>query len=162
MHSTTANATVHHDGTSNTTALDVTSIHLFALQRMSCWIAPQQQQSVRTGGKLPTPQLSPDKFWAKYVLPSCAMFRRALASTLAALAKPQAVRCLATARPTFPSVKMLESIGLPGGDKHDFPESKERFPDGGQYRIEIPSTEGYASLKVNPWQLRVWRVVACC
>lgn len=36
----------------------------------------------------------------------------------------------------------LESVGLPGHDPLDCPESTRRFPDGGQYRIEIPSTEG--------------------
>jgi len=38
--------------------------------------------------------------------------------------------------------EFLESIGLPGGDRHECPASGKRFPDGGQYRIEIPSTEG--------------------
>jgi hypothetical protein len=36
----------------------------------------------------------------------------------------------------------LRTIGLPGGDLADSPASTKRFPDGGQYRIEIPSTEG--------------------
>src|SRR5919201_972447 len=36
----------------------------------------------------------------------------------------------------------LESIGLPGGDLNDLPDSTKRFPDGAQYRVEIPSTEG--------------------
>ncbi len=36
----------------------------------------------------------------------------------------------------------LESIGLPGGDLHELPSSPKRFPDGAQYRVEIPSTEG--------------------
>src|SRR5581483_6634737 len=36
----------------------------------------------------------------------------------------------------------LRSIGLPGGDLHDLPDSDKRFPDGAQYRVEIPSTEG--------------------
>src|SRR5262245_56896398 len=36
----------------------------------------------------------------------------------------------------------LESIGLPGADPRDCPSSVRRFPDQGQYRIEIPSTEG--------------------
>ena len=36
----------------------------------------------------------------------------------------------------------LRSIGLPGGDLHDLPDSRKRFPDGAQYRVEIPSTEG--------------------
>jgi len=36
----------------------------------------------------------------------------------------------------------LESIGLPPGDLHALPTSEKRFPDGAQYRVEIPSTEG--------------------
>src|SRR5437588_3747539 len=36
----------------------------------------------------------------------------------------------------------LVSIGLPPGDLNDLPDSPKRFPDGAQYRIEIPSTEG--------------------
>ncbi len=36
----------------------------------------------------------------------------------------------------------LESIGLPGGDLFDLPTSPKRFPDGAQFRVEIPSTEG--------------------
>ncbi|MBI3666707.1 MAG: hypothetical protein HY236_10885, partial [Acidobacteria bacterium] len=36
----------------------------------------------------------------------------------------------------------LERQGLPGGDPASCPASTKRFPDGGQYRIEIPSTEG--------------------
>ena len=36
----------------------------------------------------------------------------------------------------------LESIGLPRGDLGDLPTSSKRFPDGAQYRVEIPSTEG--------------------
>jgi hypothetical protein len=38
--------------------------------------------------------------------------------------------------------RFLESIGLPPGDLHALPDSTKRFPDGAQYRIEIPSTEG--------------------
>src|SRR5215467_8300084 len=40
----------------------------------------------------------------------------------------------------------LESAGLPGGDPAVAPDSPLRFPDGGQYRIEIPSTEGPRAL----------------
>jgi len=40
----------------------------------------------------------------------------------------------------------LRSIGLPGGDLHDPPDSEKRFPDGAQYRVEIPTTEGPRSL----------------
>jgi Peptidase family U32 len=36
----------------------------------------------------------------------------------------------------------LRSIGLPPGDLNELPDSSKRFPDGAQYRIEIPSTEG--------------------
>jgi hypothetical protein len=36
----------------------------------------------------------------------------------------------------------LESLGLPPADLHGLPTSEKRFPDGAQYRIEIPSTEG--------------------
>jgi Peptidase family U32 len=36
----------------------------------------------------------------------------------------------------------LELAGLPPGDLHGLPTSVKRFPDGAQYRIEIPSTEG--------------------
>jgi hypothetical protein len=40
------------------------------------------------------------------------------------------------------SREFLRSMGLPPGDLGELPESKVRFPDGAQYRIEIPSTEG--------------------
>jgi hypothetical protein len=36
----------------------------------------------------------------------------------------------------------LRTAGFPGGDARDLPTSDKRFPDGAQYRIEIPSTEG--------------------
>lgn len=36
----------------------------------------------------------------------------------------------------------LRSIGLPPGDLNELPDSAVRFPDGAQYRVEIPSTEG--------------------
>jgi hypothetical protein len=40
----------------------------------------------------------------------------------------------------------LDSIGLAPGDPPDAPSSPLRFADGGQYRIEIPSTEGPRAL----------------
>ncbi len=40
----------------------------------------------------------------------------------------------------------LASLGLPGGDALDLPTSPKRFPDGAQYRIEIPSVEGPRAL----------------
>jgi hypothetical protein len=36
----------------------------------------------------------------------------------------------------------LTSIGLPPGDLNELPDSPHRFPDGAEYRIEIPSVEG--------------------
>jgi hypothetical protein len=45
------------------------------------------------------------------------------------------------------SREFLQSIGLPGGDPVAAPNSAKRFPDGGQYRIEIPSTEGPRALE---------------
>jgi hypothetical protein len=44
------------------------------------------------------------------------------------------------------SREFLERRGLPGRDPTDCPTSVKRFPDGGQYRIEIPSTEGPRAL----------------
>jgi hypothetical protein len=41
----------------------------------------------------------------------------------------------------------LERLGLPGGDLHALPASPHRFPDGGQWRLEIPSVEGPAALR---------------
>ncbi len=36
----------------------------------------------------------------------------------------------------------LGQLGLPPADLHELPASEKRFPDGAQYRVEIPSTEG--------------------
>ena len=36
----------------------------------------------------------------------------------------------------------LADLGLPRGDLNELPDSEKRFPDGAQYRVEIPSTEG--------------------
>jgi hypothetical protein len=38
--------------------------------------------------------------------------------------------------------RLLQELGLPPGDRYDLPSSPLRFPDGAQYRIEIPSVEG--------------------
>jgi hypothetical protein len=43
--------------------------------------------------------------------------------------------------------RFVAGLGLPGGDGHGLPASTARFPDGGQYRIEIPSVEGPAALR---------------
>jgi hypothetical protein len=38
--------------------------------------------------------------------------------------------------------ELLEATGFPPADLHMLPSSSKRFPDGAEYRIEIPSTEG--------------------
>jgi NADP-dependent 3-hydroxy acid dehydrogenase YdfG len=37
---------------------------------------------------------------------------------------------------------ILKDLALPARDAYDLPASRQRFADGGQYRIEIPSCEG--------------------
>ncbi len=41
----------------------------------------------------------------------------------------------------------LDRLGLPTSDQLPQPDSELRFPDGGQFRIEIPSTEGPEALE---------------
>ncbi|WP_088105890.1 U32 family peptidase [Halalkalibacter urbisdiaboli] len=41
----------------------------------------------------------------------------------------------------------IEKLGFPPGDCHDLPTSQKRFPDGAQYRVEIPSVEGPQSFE---------------
>ena len=43
--------------------------------------------------------------------------------------------------------EFLESIGMPGGDLFDLPTSEKRFPDGGQYRFEVPGIQGPGPMK---------------
>jgi hypothetical protein len=38
--------------------------------------------------------------------------------------------------------RFLKAQGWPDRDPHELPDSRKRFSDGAQYRIEIPSTEG--------------------
>jgi hypothetical protein len=38
--------------------------------------------------------------------------------------------------------RFMAAQGLPPDDLHALPDSPKRFPDGAQYRVEIPSTEG--------------------
>ena len=44
--------------------------------------------------------------------------------------------------------RFLAAMALPEGDHHALPASEQRFDDGGQYRIEIPSVEGPAALRM--------------
>jgi hypothetical protein len=49
--------------------------------------------------------------------------------------------------PLMPGTQnVLARLGLPTGDAFDLPSSAKRFPDGAQYRIEIPSCEGPRAL----------------
>lgn len=41
----------------------------------------------------------------------------------------------------------LKNLGLPSGDLHDIPTSDKRFPDGAQYRWEVPGIQGPASMR---------------
>lgn len=41
----------------------------------------------------------------------------------------------------------LQKIGLPSGDAYDLPTSEKRFPDGGQYRFEVPGIQGPGPMK---------------
>jgi hypothetical protein len=41
----------------------------------------------------------------------------------------------------------IEKLGYPTEDRQDLPTSQKRFPDGAQYRVEIPSVEGPASFE---------------
>ncbi|MBU3569936.1 U32 family peptidase [Priestia aryabhattai] len=47
------------------------------------------------------------------------------------------------------SKQFLKSLGYPEGDLHNLPTSTKRFPDGAQYRIELPSVEGPRALKAT-------------
>ena len=38
--------------------------------------------------------------------------------------------------------ELLSELGLPARDMSELPDSEKRFPDGAQYRVEIPSVEG--------------------
>ena len=59
--------------------------------------------------------------------------------------------------------EFLQSLGLPPGDLYGLPTSAKRFPDGAQYRVEIPSVEGPRALaavleEAEARQVRVHRV----
>ncbi|MFB4165378.1 U32 family peptidase [Alteribacillus sp. JSM 102045] len=41
----------------------------------------------------------------------------------------------------------IEKLGFARGDLNDLPTSSKRFPDGAQYRVEIPSVEGPNAMK---------------
>lgn len=41
----------------------------------------------------------------------------------------------------------LQQMGLPRGDAYDLPTSEKRFPDGAQYRFEVPGIQGPGTMK---------------
>jgi len=59
--------------------------------------------------------------------------------------------------------EFLQGLGLPPGDLYELPTSAKRFPDGAQYRVEIPSVEGPRALaavleEAEARQVRVHRI----
>src|SRR2546428_73435 len=48
----------------------------------------------------------------------------------------------ARSRPMKKTQQFLSKLKLPTQDNHALEPTKKRFPDGGQYRFEIPSVEG--------------------
>ena len=61
------------------------------------------------------------------------------------------------------SSSALKKLGLPAADAHNFPASKQRFPDGAQYRFEIPSTESPKMLRAlieeaNKYKIPIHRI----
>jgi hypothetical protein len=48
----------------------------------------------------------------------------------------------------YRSSEHLIALGLPGADAHALPDSGERFADGARFRVEIPSVEGPAAMRV--------------
>ncbi|QQK78853.1 U32 family peptidase [Salicibibacter cibi] len=45
--------------------------------------------------------------------------------------------------------KLLRDHGYPDTDRYELPSSRKRFPDGAQYRVELPSVEGPEALKTT-------------
>ncbi|MBQ6334461.1 MAG: hypothetical protein IJI46_05285 [Erysipelotrichaceae bacterium] len=52
----------------------------------------------------------------------------------------------------------LKKIGMPSGDAYDLPTSDKRFPDGGQYRFEVPGIQGPGAMKALLEQLDAYHV----
>ncbi|WP_026961454.1 hypothetical protein [Alicyclobacillus herbarius] len=57
----------------------------------------------------------------------------------------------------------LKALNLPTGDAYDLPTSQKRFPDGSQYRVEIPSVEGPRAMRaaleeIKRYGIRVHRI----
>jgi len=53
----------------------------------------------------------------------------------------------------------LQRLGLPPGDAYDLPTSTKRFPDGAQYRFEVPGIQGPAAMKALLDQVEAYGLV---
>ncbi|MDQ0218073.1 hypothetical protein ELQ35_01385 [Peribacillus cavernae] len=56
------------------------------------------------------------------------------------------------------SKKLLKSLVYPDGDLYSLPSSNKRFPDGAQYRIELPSVEGPRALEATFEEIDRYRI----
>ncbi|MBX2973981.1 MAG: hypothetical protein KF797_12835 [Flavobacteriales bacterium] len=61
------------------------------------------------------------------------------------------------------SREFLKKIGMPAGDAYDLPTSAKRFPDGAQYRFEVPGIQGPGAMKalleqIDAYGLTIHRV----
>jgi hypothetical protein len=59
--------------------------------------------------------------------------------------------------------RFFQSIGFPTGDLYDLPTSQNRFPDGGQYRFEVPGIQGPGTMKalletLDYYEIKIHRV----
>ncbi|MBQ1387100.1 MAG: hypothetical protein IIZ48_06880 [Erysipelotrichales bacterium] len=52
--------------------------------------------------------------------------------------------------------EFLKKLGLPAGDAYDLPTSNKRFPDGAQYRFEVPGIQGPGAMKALLEQLELY------
>ena len=55
--------------------------------------------------------------------------------------------------------EFLRSLGLPGCDAYDLPTSGKRFPDGAQYRFEVPGIQGPGAMRALLDQLDEYGIV---
>lgn len=59
--------------------------------------------------------------------------------------------------------EFLSGLGLPKGDLYDLPTSSKRFPDGAQYRFEVPGIQGPAAMralleKLDEYDIAIHRI----
>ncbi len=54
--------------------------------------------------------------------------------------------------------EFLKKIGQPEGDLYNLPTSQKRFPDGGQYRFEVPGIQGPGTMKTLLEELDKYKI----